>query len=80
MNHGHDKRRSAARTPGSLEQVWQTRTEMVKQQMESESKANDAKTARLKALRLAKELEDAEAQKNAPAPKPAAKRARRVVA
>jgi hypothetical protein len=51
---------------------------MVKQQMDSESKANDAKTARLKALRLAKEQEDAEAQKHAPAPKPV--RTRRVTA
>ncbi len=80
MNNTHGKHRSPTRTPGALEQVWQTRTEMVRQQLESESKANDAKTARLRALRLAKEQEDAEAQKNAPAPKPAARRARRVTA
>jgi hypothetical protein len=76
MNNAHGKR-SPMRTPGALEQVWQTRTAMVKQQMDSESKANDAKTARLKALRLAKELEDAQAQKDAPAPKPAVKRSRK---
>ena len=55
MNNTPSRQRSTPRTPGALEQVWQTRTEMVKQQMEAESKANDAKTARLKALRLAQE-------------------------
>jgi len=78
MTNAHGKHRNPTRTPGGLEQVWQTRTQMVKQQMDSESKANDAKTARLKALRLAKEQEDAEAQKHAPAPKPV--RTRRVTA
>jgi len=78
MNNTPSRQRSTPRTPGALEQVWQTRTEMVKQQMEAESKANDAKTARLKALRLAKEQQDAETLKHAPAPKPV--RPRRVTA
>jgi hypothetical protein len=42
-------------------QVWQSRTDMVKKEMQAESAANDAKTARLKALRLEKEALDAEA-------------------
>ena len=44
----------------------------------TDSKANHAKTSRLKALRLAKEEEDAQAQKNAPASKPADKRSRKI--
>ena len=54
------------------------RTQMVRDEMAKERAATDAKTARLKALRLAKEQEDAEAQKHAPAPKPV--RTRRVTA
>ena len=77
MSNAHGTR-NPMRTPGALEQLWQTRTQLVKQQMDSESKANDAKTARLKALRLAKEEEDAQAQKNAPATKPAVKRSRKI--
>ena len=50
--------------------AWETRTALVKQEMAAESAANDAKTKRLKALRLAKEAEDAEtariAAENAP--------------
>ena len=50
--------------------AWQQRTTLVKQQMASESAANDAKTARLKALRLAKEEEDRQAALLAPPPVP----------
>lgn len=51
------------------------RTELVKKQLAKESAANDAKTARLKALRLAKEAEDKETAISHPAPpKPARKR------
>ena len=71
MTNAHGKHRSPTRTPGGLEQVWQTRTQMVKQQMDSESKANDAKTARLKALRLAQEQEAAAAAPPTKAKKPA---------
>ena len=48
--------------------AWQQRTSQVKQQMATESAANDAKTARLKALRLAKEEEDRQAAALAPPP------------
>jgi hypothetical protein len=51
------------------------RTELVKKQLAKESAANDAKTARLKALRLAKEAEDKETAISHPAPpKPTRKR------
>jgi hypothetical protein len=60
--------------------AWETRTALVKQEMAAESAANDAKTARLKALRLEKEASDAEAARiaaaNAP-PAPVKKRAKR---
>jgi hypothetical protein len=60
-------------------QVWQSRTDMVKKEMQAESAANDAKTARLKAQRLEKEAVDAEAARVAsenapPAPKKRTKR------
>ena len=59
-------------------QVWERRTQLVKNELAAASAATDAKTARLRALRLAKEAEDAEAAriaaKNAP-PAPAKKRA-----
>lgn len=50
--------------------AWEQRTRLVKQQVASESAHNDAKTIRLKALRLAKEAADKEAGIAAPAPKP----------
>jgi hypothetical protein len=46
------------------------RTRLVREQMEKESAANDAKTARLKALRLAAEAE-------APPPEPAKPKAKK---
>ena len=46
--------------------AWQQRTTQVKQQMASETAANYSKTARLKALRLAKEEEDRQAAMLAP--------------
>jgi hypothetical protein len=59
----------------AAEQVWETRTQMVKRELAAESAANDAKTARLRALRLAKEAEEArEAEKNGAAPAPARKK------
>jgi hypothetical protein len=61
-------------------QVWQTRTDMVKQEMAAANAAADAKTARLKALRLEKEAQEAEAARiaaeNAP-PASEKKRAKR---
>jgi hypothetical protein len=50
--------------------AWQQRTTLVKQQMAADSAASDAKTARLKALRLAKEEEDRQAALLAPPPAP----------
>ena len=41
--------------------AWEKRTSLVKQQVAAESAANDAKTARLKAERLAKEAATAAA-------------------
>ena len=63
------KREAALRTANSAFQVWESRTQLVKQEMAAASAANDAKTARLKALRLEKEkLEAEEAAANPPAP------------
>ena len=69
---------NSSRQPPSLDrlsQVWQTRTDMVKQEAAAASAAIDAKTARLKALRLAKEAEEAEG--SATAKDAAPKRAKR---
>ncbi len=64
-------RRDAPRTVDSASQIWQNRTDLVKQEQAAASAAADAKTARLKALRLAKEAEEAEAARLAPpAPTP----------
>ena len=65
--------------PGARAQAASTasdqRTRMVLDQVEKERVASDVKTARLKALRLAKEAEDrAYALANPPPPKPARKR------
>jgi hypothetical protein len=45
--------------------AWEKRTALVKQQTTAESAHNDAKTIRLKALRLEKEAADAEAARTA---------------
>jgi hypothetical protein len=63
------KRDAAIRTANGVFQVWETRTQLVKQETQAASAANDAKTARLKAQRLEKEKLDAEeAAANPPAP------------
>lgn len=72
---------SNSRTPSALSQAWQQRTELVKLELAAASAANDAKTARLRAQRLAKEQEDAAGQSAtgaATAPR-SAKKARRIV-
>jgi hypothetical protein len=51
----------------SAEAVYDQRTALVRDMMEKESAAQDAKTARLRALRLAKEAEDKAAGKPPPA-------------
>ena len=71
---------SPPRALDNASQIWQNRTDMVKQEQAAASAAADAKTARLKAMRLEKEAQDAEAAKlaaeNAPIPTPK-KRAKR---
>jgi hypothetical protein len=57
-------------------QAWEERTAMVKHQTESERIASDAKTIRLRALRLAKEAAAAEVEPLHEKP-PARKRMRR---
>jgi hypothetical protein len=69
-------KRNAPTSPDGAAQVWQTRTDLVKQETAAASAAMDAKTARLRALRLEKEAQEAEdarvAAENAP-PAPAKK-------
>lgn len=57
-------------TPDNAARVWQERTDLVKHEMEVASAASDAKTARLKALRLEKEAQEAEVARNTPPPEP----------
>jgi hypothetical protein len=72
--------KDASRTANGVFAAWEKRTALVKQQNSAESAYNDAKTIRLKALRLEKEAADAEAARiaaeNAPpaAPKKRTKR------
>lgn len=71
------KQRGASRTAGAISDAWERRTILVRHEMAVASAAADAKTARLKVLRLEKERQDAEAAAQAPQPaKPAAKRTR----
>jgi hypothetical protein len=49
--------------------LWEDRTTLVKKEVEAERAASDAKIAKLRALRLAKEAADKE--NPAPSPKPA---------
>ncbi len=78
------KRDAMMRTANGAFQAWQDRTDLVKQERAATNAANDAKTARLKALRLEKEKQDAEeaAVKAASAPPtPAKKKAvKRIIA
>ena len=64
------ERAAAVRTARGLEQVWENRKTLVKKEMEAESAADDAKTARLRALRLEREALEAEAARNAPPAEP----------
>jgi hypothetical protein len=78
------KPRAAIRTQTAQREVWEQRTELVKKEMAAASAANDAKTVRLKALRLEKERQDAEAAaqqgagSSAPAAAPKRARIRRI--
>ena len=60
------KQRTASRTPSALAHVWDQRTQLVKSEMAAASAASDAKTLRLRALRLEKEKLDAEAAASQP--------------
>jgi hypothetical protein len=74
------KQRSAARSPSALSDAWDRRTSLVKQEQAAASAASDAKTARLKALRLEKERTEAEAASDvAQTPAPVRKRVKRIV-
>jgi hypothetical protein len=55
------QKRSPARSPGALAEAWDRRTLLVKREVAAANAASDAKTARLKALRLEKEREEVEA-------------------
>ena len=72
-------KKGASRTAKGVFEAWEKRTELVKLQVNAESAPNDAKTVRLRALRLEKEALDAEAARlealNAP-PSPVKKRSK----
>jgi hypothetical protein len=53
-------KKGTSRTAKGVFETWEKRTQLVKTQTNAESAYNDAKTIRLKALRLEKEAQDAE--------------------
>ena len=53
------KQRAVARSPNALSDAWEQRTKLVKQEQAATNAATEAKTARLRALRLEKEERDA---------------------
>ncbi len=55
------------------------RSQLVKNMVAQENAASDAKTAKLRALRLAKEEADRQAAADAPAPKPAKTRRTKII-
>jgi hypothetical protein len=63
-----NSKKSATRTAQGVFDAWEKRTQLVKLQRNAESAAIDAKTARLRALRLEKEALDAEAARLNPQP------------
>jgi len=63
-------KKSAMRTAQSAFDAWEKRTQLVRLQTSAESAANDAKTIRLRALRLEKEARDAEAARLNPVAQP----------
>ncbi|HEY4077300.1 MAG TPA: hypothetical protein VGM26_10265 [Rhizomicrobium sp.] len=54
------RREAAQRTADGVFAAWEKRTQLVKDETAAHSAANDAKTARLRALRLEKEKQDAD--------------------
>jgi hypothetical protein len=78
--HLTSRKRSAPRSPNALSEAWEIRTQQVKAETAAASAANDAKSARLKALRLEKEREEAlTAPKNDKAAAPKKPRMKRFV-
>lgn len=72
--------REAARTKAQSHfQASEKRDQLVREEIARERAVTDAKTAKLRALRLAKEEEDRVAAANAPAPAPKAKKRIRTV-
>jgi hypothetical protein len=68
----NDKQKGLPNRPFSASEQ---RDKLIRQEIEKERAATDAKTAKLRALRLAKEAEDrARDAANPPPPKPAGKR------
>lgn len=64
-------RNARKQSPDSVFKAWETRTQLVKNELAAASAANDAKTARLRALRLEKERHDQAAAAVRPAITPA---------
>ena len=73
--------RNASRSPNALSEIWQQRTSLVKQELAAASAASDAKTAKLKALRLERDRQEAEAAAKNPEPaaSPRVPRAKRIL-
>jgi hypothetical protein len=74
------KRDAVMRTAENAFKVWETRTQLVKSELAAASAANDAKTIRLKALRLEKERQDALTAEAAPAPGAKKRPIKRIIA
>jgi hypothetical protein len=74
-------RRTVARSAAEAAfKTWESRTQLVKNEQAAASAASDAKTARLRALRLEKERLDAETAAEPPVKAPKKKAIRRFVA
>ena len=56
------KKLSASRSPDAQSKVWELRTRLVKDELDAERVASNAKTSKLKALRLKKKRQEAEKQ------------------
>ncbi|MBI3676697.1 MAG: hypothetical protein HY243_08785 [Proteobacteria bacterium] len=74
----HRDRDGARRRAESQFVVAERRDTQIKKELEAERAASDAKTAKLRALRMAKEEEDRKAAENEPAPAPKVKKAKTV--
>ncbi|MEO8302325.1 MAG: hypothetical protein ABI608_11050 [Rhizomicrobium sp.] len=68
------KRDAAIRTQQGISQIWEDRKTLAKQEMAAANAASEAKTIRLRALRLQKEQEEAEAARLVPEKPPAPKK------